>query len=283
MSDIASAVRSNSIYALVFLILSFASGLLFAYLRGPQTLPTEPPTIEPPTIEPMVTETVATLAVAGSEESVSTPLGTDAQADPGALDGRLTDAEAKIRRLEQELVAVAEQQATFALVVAEQRERLAEMLAASDATAAAETDPVAVDAASLANRLGEDLERLGARPTERGHLVTLTESELRFPVGGSELALERSEGLDAVAEVLARHDHLMARVEGHTDRSGSATKNLELSQERARSVKDALAATGVDADRIEIVGMGETRPIDEGRTAEARQRNRRVEVYLLER
>lgn len=279
MSDGAPAVRSNPIYALVFLILAFAAGLLLAYLRGPQT-----PLAEPPTIEPPASEIRATLEVAGSDPPVSRSVGTDAEVEPGALDGRLTDAEAKIRRLERDLVAVAEQQAALALVVSEQQDHRSEMLAeTSSATAAAESAPAAVDAASFANRLKDDLERLGARSTERGHLATLTESELRFPVGGSELASERSEGLDAIAEVLARHDRLMARVEGHTDRSGSVTKNLALSQERARSVKNALVATGVDAERIEIVGMGEGRPIDEGRTAEARQRNRRVEVYLIER
>ncbi len=278
MSDVASAVKSNPIYAFAFLILSFTAGLLLAYWRGPQTPPAEPPSIELP-----VTETVATPEVGAADAPVSTLVGTPTQADPAALDARLSDAQAKIQRLEQELVAVAEQQAAFALVVSEQKDHLAETLAEIRATVAAESAPAGVGAATATSRLEDDLARLGARPTERGHLVTLTEAELRFPVGGSELASERSEGLHAIAEVLARHDRLMTRVEGHTDRSGSATKNLTLSQERARSVADALAATGVDAGRIEIVGMGDTRPIDEGRTAEARQRNRRVEVYLIER
>jgi outer membrane protein OmpA-like peptidoglycan-associated protein len=273
MSNVAPAVKSNPTYAFVFLILSFAAGLLLAYLRGPQTPPTEPPAIE----------TRGTLDVAGSDATISTPVGTDAEADPAALDGRLGNAEAEIQRLEQELVAVARQQAAYALVVSEQQDRLGEMLAETNAKAAAESDSADVAAASSTSRLEDDLARLGARPTERGHLVTLTESELRFPVGGSELAPERAEGLEAIAEVLARHDRLMALVEGHTDRSGSATQNLALSQERARSVKDALAATGVDAERIAVVGMGESRPIDKGRTAEALQRNRRVEVYLIER
>jgi outer membrane protein OmpA-like peptidoglycan-associated protein len=272
MSDVAPAVKSNPIYALVFLILSFAAGILLAYFRGPQT----------PATEPLATETVAALEVAESDAPISAPVEPEAQPDPGVLNARLTDAEAKIRRLEQELVAVAEQQAAFALVVSEQQNRPAGMLAETTATAATESDSDVVDAASVKDRLEDDLARLGARPTERGHLVTLTESELRFPVGGSTLDSARSEGLQAIAEVLERHDRLVARVEGHTDRSGSASKNLALSQERARSVKDALAAMGVDAARIEIVGMGETRPVDDGATAQARQRNRRVEVYLIE-
>lgn len=273
MSDVAPAVKSNPIYALVFLILSFAAGILLAYLRGPQTPATEPPT----------TETVAALEIAASDAPISAPVEAEAQPDPGVLNVRLTDAEAKIRRLEQALVAVAQQQqAAFALVVSEPQGHPAGTIAETTATAATESDSEVVDAASATDRLEDDLARLGARPTERGHLVTLTESELRFPVGGSTLDSARSEGLQAIAEVLERHDRLVARVEGHTDRSGSASNNLALSQERARSVKDALAAMGVDAARIEIVGIGETRPVDDGATAQARQRNRRVEVYLIE-
>lgn len=272
MSDVAPAVKSNPIYALVFLILSFAAGILLAYFRGPQT----------PATEPAATETVVALKVAESDAPISASVEAEAQPDPGVLNTRLTDAEAKIRRLEQELVAVAKQQAAFAFVVSEQRERPAGMLAETTAVAATEIDSEVVGAAAVTDRLEDDLARLGARPTERGHLVTLTESALRFPVGGSTIDAARSEGLQAIAEVLGRYDRLVARIEGHTDRSGSASKNLALSQERARSVKDALAAMGVDAARIEIVGMGETRPLDDGDTAQARQRNRRVEVYLIE-
>ncbi|UHD17987.1 OmpA family protein [Thiocapsa bogorovii] len=278
MSDVASAVKSNPIYAFVFLILSFSAGLLLAYLRGPQTTPTEPLKSES-----LATETLVTLEVAGSDAPVSTSVGTAGHADWAVLNGRLSDVEAELQRLEKEVVAVAKKQVAFARVVSEQEGRPAEMLPEIDTTTATDGDSDALDTASSRSRLEDDLARLGARPTERGYLVTLTDSELRFPVGGSALLSERPEGLEAIAEVLARDDRLVARVEGHTDRSGSATKNLTLSRERARSVADALAATGVDAERIEIVGMGEARPIDAGRTAEARQRNRRVEVYLIER
>jgi outer membrane protein OmpA-like peptidoglycan-associated protein len=271
MSDVASAVKSNPIYALLFLFLAFASGLLLAFLRGPQAPPTGSAT----------TETLATVAPA----SVATPSSSSEesrdQVDLRALDARLSDARTRIQGLEQSHAAMAEEQKALHLAVSEQRDRLTEVLA--EMNAAAEPDRDAEASARPPIRLADDLARLGARPAERGHLVTLTESELRFPVGESALPSDPSEGLQAIAEVLLRHDRLLARVEGHTDRSGSASKNLALSRERARAVKDALAAMGVDAARIEIAGLGETRTIDDGRTAEARQRNRRVEVYLIER
>ena len=290
MSDVASKVKSKTIYPFAFLILSFAAGLLLAYSRGPQTLPAEPPPTAPLVTEPLVTETRVDPDVGASESAVATPVGMDARAETDALDTRLSDAEAKIQHLERELVAVAEQQAAVARVVEAQQERLSEMLADTDNDTDIDTDTdvtaardsSAVDAISSASPLQDDLARLGAQPTERGYLVTLTESELRFPVGGSALSTARPESLEAIAEVLARHERLKARVEGHTDRSGSAAKNLALSRERAQSVKDALAAMGIDAERIEIFGIGEAQPIDESGTAEARQRNRRVEVYLIE-
>ncbi|NCC28231.1 MAG: hypothetical protein EOM22_08825 [Gammaproteobacteria bacterium] len=270
MSDVASAVKSNPIYALLFLVLAFASGLLLAFLRGPQAPPTGSAT----------TETLATVAPPSVAAPSSNSEETQDQVELRALDARLSDARTRIQGLEQSHTAMAEEQKALHLAVSEQRDRLTEVLA--EMNAAAEPDRAAEASARPPIRLADDLARLGARPAERGHLVTLTESELRFPVGESALSSEPSAGLQAIAEVLRRHAPLVARVEGHTDRSGSATMNIALSQERARSVKEALVAAGVDAERIEIEGIGESRPLDDGQTEEARQRNRRVEVYLIE-
>jgi outer membrane protein OmpA-like peptidoglycan-associated protein len=270
MSDVPSAVKSNPLYALLFLVLAFASGLLLAYLRGPQT----------PATGSAATDARATV-VPPSVHAPSPMLeDTQPREDPSVLEDRLADARNRLQRLEQSHAEMAEDQKALHRAIAEQRDRLTGMLAETNATV--EADPDAEARGRPGIRLADDLARLGARPAERGHLVTLTESELRFPVGESALPPEPSKGLQAIAEVLRRHDLLVARVEGHTDRSGTATMNIALSRERARSVKEALVAAGVDAERIEIEGIGESRPIDDRGTADARQRNRRVEVYLIE-
>jgi len=76
------------------------------------------------------------------------------------------------------------------------------------------------------------------------------------------------------------------RVEGHTDdqpiRASQWGTNLRLSVERALSVADFLIQSGLSSDRIGCAGYGEHRPAVEGNTDEARQKNRRVEILLLD-
>jgi outer membrane protein OmpA-like peptidoglycan-associated protein len=69
------------------------------------------------------------------------------------------------------------------------------------------------------------------------------------------------------------------RIEGHTDASGSAKANLDLSRRRAQAVADFLIATGIDSKRLEVVGLGSTRPLP-GITPQAAE-NRRVMAVLL--
>ncbi len=70
------------------------------------------------------------------------------------------------------------------------------------------------------------------------------------------------------------------RVEGHTDNQGDAAANQALSQRRAQAVADALVAAGVAASRLQVEGLGQTRPLGDNGSAEGRARNRRVEVVV---
>ncbi|MFH1131945.1 MAG: OmpA family protein [Pseudomonadota bacterium] len=71
------------------------------------------------------------------------------------------------------------------------------------------------------------------------------------------------------------------RVEGHTDSSGKAGHNRQLSQERAEAVRDFLVQAGVDAGRLFAAGFGSERPVKDNRTARGRAANRRVEFTIL--
>ena len=71
------------------------------------------------------------------------------------------------------------------------------------------------------------------------------------------------------------------RVAGHTDNVGDPESNQQLSEERARAVRDYLVAGGIDGDRIESLGYGDRNPVASNATAEGRQRNRRI--VLIER
>jgi OOP family OmpA-OmpF porin len=70
-------------------------------------------------------------------------------------------------------------------------------------------------------------------------------------------------------------------LEGHTDSSGSDNYNMRLSEARAAAVKRVLVEQyGIDANRIDTVGMGETQPIADNSTVDGRAQNRRVEAVL---
>jgi outer membrane protein OmpA-like peptidoglycan-associated protein len=73
------------------------------------------------------------------------------------------------------------------------------------------------------------------------------------------------------------------RVEGHTDSKGNDTFNLKLSQSRANAVRDHLVGLGVDRERLDPQGYGETRPVETNATNDGRAKNRRVEFVIVDR
>lgn len=71
-------------------------------------------------------------------------------------------------------------------------------------------------------------------------------------------------------------------IEGHTDNRGSASKNQQLSQQRAQAVADWLVRAGVDKKRFRIIGHGADKPIANNETEAGRAKNRRIEFKVGE-
>ena len=87
--------------------------------------------------------------------------------------------------------------------------------------------------------------------------------------------------LNSVAKVLKKYSNSTVMVSGHTDSTGSAAYNLELSKSRAQSVASYLEGQGVKASRFEVLGMGSSNPIASNSSAEGRSQNRRVEIKIV--
>lgn len=119
-----------------------------------------------------------------------------------------------------------------------------------------------------------------ASRTDEGIKFTLS-SDLLFPINSSYLTDQAKRELDKLAKIMKEDNSKKIRVDGHTDATGTAEYNVWLSEKRAASVKTYLNEAGVAASRIATKGLGQTKPIADNKTPEGRERNRRVEVIIL--
>jgi outer membrane protein OmpA-like peptidoglycan-associated protein len=103
---------------------------------------------------------------------------------------------------------------------------------------------------------------------------------LNFEVGSAQLSSSARLALTGVARVLVDYRFTIISVEGHTDDSGDAAKNLELSEQRAAAVARQLVSGGVEPTRFVVVGRGSVRPIGDNATEVGREANRRVVLRI---
>lgn len=87
--------------------------------------------------------------------------------------------------------------------------------------------------------------------------------------------------LDSVAQVLAKFKDTNLVVTGHTDSTGAADYNYNLSNRRATSVTNALASRGVEQSRLLSQGMGPDQPLASNQTESGKAQNRRVELKIV--
>lgn len=103
---------------------------------------------------------------------------------------------------------------------------------------------------------------------------------VKFETGSARITKASLGILDDVVKVMEDHPSYNLDIHGHTDNTGNADKNLQLSKDRAASVKAYLVSKGVEAARLRSEGFGQTSPIGDNGTAEGRARNRRVEFKV---
>lgn len=132
-------------------------------------------------------------------------------------------------------------------------------------------------AGDLRSAFGDN--RIGVQNTGSELLVTLPD-DLLFASGSASLTRPMRKELAALARHLNKYPNSTVRVVGHTDNVGSASYNMQLSQQRASAVAAELVSDGVNPARIVAVGRGEDRPIASNLTPEGRAQNRRVVIRI---
>lgn len=159
---------------------------------------------------------------------------------------------------------------------AREREAAAQTLQAQTARAQAEQE--AEQSRQEAARLQEQLREMEARQTDRGLVLTL--GDVLFDTGQATLKPGAMGNLDRLAEFLEQAPDRSVTIEGHTDSVGSDAFNQTLSENRANAVRSELLGRGVNASRINAVGLGESVPVASNDNAAGRQQNRRVEIIV---
>ena len=132
-------------------------------------------------------------------------------------------------------------------------------------------------ARSAANQVGSRLDQTVANLDN--YQLTNTE-KVYFGFGKSALTKDEKAKLDEAVQNLASAKNYVIEVEGYTDRTGSKSYNVALSQQRADAVLRYLAIHNVPARKIHVVAIGSEDPNAENSTRAERKENRRVDVRV---
>jgi len=116
-------------------------------------------------------------------------------------------------------------------------------------------------------------------PVEIGQTIRL--NNIFFDFNKADLKTESYEELDRLTSFLQDNKKIEIEIAGHTDNVGSDEYNQKLSQQRVESVVAYIVSKGIDKNRLQAKGYGESKPIASNETEEGKSTNRRVEFTIL--
>lgn len=132
-----------------------------------------------------------------------------------------------------------------------------------------------------AQALQQSLSDPNIQVINRGSYLQVVMPEgILFATGSAAVSGAAQNDLYAVARNLNQYLNSLVEVVGHTDNTGSAALNADLSQRRAQSVTGILSAAGVSPSRLAARGAGFSQPVASNDTAQGRAQNRRVEILI---
>lgn len=120
------------------------------------------------------------------------------------------------------------------------------------------------------------------RRTALGLIMNLDSQAIQFDFDKANLKPNNKELLSKIAGILLTSKGHHIFVYGHTDDVGTEAYNQELSERRAKAVRNYLVASFIDSVVITAEGFGKSSPLVEGTAKEARARNRRVEIAIVD-
>ena len=132
-------------------------------------------------------------------------------------------------------------------------------------------------AAELRNNIGNS--NVSVTNTGNSLIVNLPQ-DILFATDSANLRPDLTQDLRTVAQSLLNYPDCTVQVIGHTDNTGSAAYNQDLSQRRAFSVSRILQQNGVPGSRIQSIGRGEDQPIASNLSESGKAQNRRVEIVI---
>ncbi len=124
------------------------------------------------------------------------------------------------------------------------------------------------------------MQQMSVAKIKVGEAYTL--HDINFASNSAVLEPESMVVIEEFAEYLKDHPGMKIEIHGHTDNVGDPAKNLELSNERAYAVYQALLKCGIPRNQVVgSHGYGETKPIADNGTEEGREKNRRTEFVIM--
>ena len=117
---------------------------------------------------------------------------------------------------------------------------------------------------------------------EEEEILNTAFENLEFNSGSEVIRLGSFKSLQELSELLLKKPEWRIKLSGHTDNIGSPTANLLLSKKRSEAVKTVLVKGGVAPNRVIVKYYGETQPIESNTSNEGRQKNRRVEMLIIQ-
>ena len=129
-----------------------------------------------------------------------------------------------------------------------------------------------------------DVELQKIKPESENEIIEtkpIVLNNIFFESGSDSLLPESNIEIEILFQLLKREETLKIKIIGHTDNIGEVSKNLLLSEKRARSVYQELIDKGIKDSRILYEGKGESQPIADNNTQEGRRKNRRTEFTIV--